>query len=98
MGKETDRRGYQPLREAIAEDLRTSRGVLCTAQQIVVVSRIHQALNLLAGLLLKKEDPIWMEDACYSGARIAFENANLNVIPVPVDDEGLSVSAGRRLC
>jgi GntR family transcriptional regulator/MocR family aminotransferase len=98
LEKEPDRRGYRPLRDAIAEYLRTSRGVRCTAEQIVLVSGIQQALDLLARLLLKKGDAIWMEDPGYFGARIAFDNAGARMIAVPVDDEGLSVSAGIRIC
>jgi GntR family transcriptional regulator/MocR family aminotransferase len=98
LKKEADRRGYQPLRDAIAEYLRTSRGVRCTAEQIVLVSGIQQALDLLARLLLKKGDPIWMEDPGYFGARIAFDNAGARIVAVPVNDEGLSVSAGMKIC
>src|SRR3984957_5917524 len=98
LNKEADRRGYPPLRYAIAEYLRTSRGVRCTAEQIVVVSGIQQSLDLLARLLLRKDDPIWMEDPGYFGARIAFENVGARMIPVPVNDEGLSVSAGTKIC
>jgi GntR family transcriptional regulator / MocR family aminotransferase len=98
LKKEADRRGYRPLREAIAEYLRTSRGVRCTAEQIVIVSGIQQALDLLARLLLNKSDPIWMEDPGYFGARIAFESVGARMIAVPVNDEGLSVSAGIKIC
>jgi len=97
LKKEADRRGYRPLRNAIAEYLRTSRGVRCTAEQIVIVSGIQQALDQLARLLLKKGDPIWMEDPGYFGARIAFDNAGARIIAVPVNDEGLSVSAGIKI-
>ena len=98
LKKEADRRGYRPLRDAIAEYLRTSRGVRCTAEQIVIVSGIQQALDLLARLLLRKGDPIWMEDPGYFGARIAFENAGAKIVAVPVNEEGLSVSAGIKIC
>jgi GntR family transcriptional regulator/MocR family aminotransferase len=98
LKEESDRRGYRPLRNAIAEYLRTSRGVRCTAEQIVIVSGIQQALDLLARLLLRKDDSIWMEDPGYFGARIAFDNVGARMIAVPVDDEGLSVSAGIKLC
>jgi len=94
LKKEADRRGYRPLRDAIAEYLRTSRGVRCTAEQVVIVSGIQQGLDLLARFLLKKGDRIWMEDPGYFGARIAFENAGARIVAVPVDDEGLSVSTG----
>jgi GntR family transcriptional regulator/MocR family aminotransferase len=98
LKKEADGRGYRPLRDAIAEYLRTSRGVRCTAEQIVLVSGIQQALDLLARLLLKKSDPIWMEDPGYFGARIAFDNVGARMIAVPVNEEGLSVSAGMKIC
>jgi GntR family transcriptional regulator / MocR family aminotransferase len=95
---EADGRGYRPLREAIAEYLRTSRGVQCTADQIVMVSGTQQGLDLLARLLLKKGDPVWMEDPGYFGASIAFDNVGAKIIPVPVDEDGLSVAAGMKLC
>jgi GntR family transcriptional regulator/MocR family aminotransferase len=98
LKKESDRRGYRPLRDAIAGYLRTSRGVRCTPEQIVIVSGIQQALDLLARLLVKKGDPIWMEDPGYFGARIALDNVGARLIAVPVNDEGLSVSDGIRLC
>jgi GntR family transcriptional regulator / MocR family aminotransferase len=98
LKKEADRRGYRPLRDAIAEYLRTSRGVRCTADQIVIVTGIQQALDLLARLLLKKGDRIWMEDPGYFGARIAFDNVGARIAAVPVDDEGLSVLAGIKIC
>jgi GntR family transcriptional regulator/MocR family aminotransferase len=64
----------------------------------VVVSGIQQGLDLLARFLLKKDDPIWMEDPGYFGATVAFGNVGAKMIPVPVDEEGLSVSAGKKLC
>jgi GntR family transcriptional regulator / MocR family aminotransferase len=98
LEKEADRRGYRPLRDAIAQYLHTSRGVRCAAEQIVIVSGIQQALDLLARLLLKKGDRIWMEDPGYFGSRIAFDNAGASMIAVPVDEEGLTVSAGIKIC
>jgi len=39
-----------------------------------------------------------MEDPGYFGASIAFESVGAKIISVPVDTEGLSVSAGLRMC
>ena len=63
-----------------------------------MVSGVQQALDLLSRLLLKHGDPVWMEDPGYFGASIAFGNAGAKIIPVPVDEQGLSVSAGRKIC
>jgi GntR family transcriptional regulator / MocR family aminotransferase len=93
-----DGRGYRPLREAIADYLGASRGVRCDPDQIMIVSGAQQALDLLARLLLKQGDPVWMEDPGYFGASIAFGSVGAKIIPVPVDEEGLSVSTGKKLC
>jgi GntR family transcriptional regulator/MocR family aminotransferase len=95
---EDDGRGYRPLREATAHYLGASRGVRCSADQVLIVSGVQQALDLLARLLLKPEDHVWVEDPAYVGATVAFSNAGAKVVPVPVDEQGLSVSAGMRMC
>ena len=91
-------RGYRPLRNAIADYLASSRSVRCNADQIIVLSGVQQAIDLLARLLLKPGDPVWMEDPGYFGATIGFNTAGAQLIPVPVDGQGLSVSAGLRKC
>ncbi len=93
-----DGRGYRPLREAIAHYLGASRGVQCDVDQVCIVSSVQQALDLLSRLLLRRDDPVWMEDPGYFGATIAFANVGAKIIPVPVDTEGLSVADGIRLC
>jgi len=98
LREEDDGGGYRPLRDAIAHYLGSSRGVSCSAEQVVIVSGTQQALDLVARLLLKPGDPIWMEDPGYFGASIAFERVGAKIIPVPVDEEGLSVSAGMKAC
>jgi GntR family transcriptional regulator/MocR family aminotransferase len=47
---------------------------------------------------LKKNDPIWIEDPAYFGARIALENVGARMVAVPVDEEGLRVAAGIKMC
>jgi GntR family transcriptional regulator/MocR family aminotransferase len=96
MLAERDPRGHLPLREALADYLGVSRGVNCAADQIVIVSGVQQALDLLARVLLKPGDRVWMEDPGYFGAVIAFRNARANIIPVPVDERGISVTIGRQ--
>jgi len=89
--------GYRPLREAIADYLRAARGVRCTADQVMVTAGSQQALDLVSRVLLDPGDKVWLEDPGYHGARGAFTAAGANIIPVPVDQDGLDVMAGRTL-
>jgi GntR family transcriptional regulator/MocR family aminotransferase len=57
---------------------------------------VQHALDVLARLLLKQGEPVWMEDPGYFGATIAFGNAGAQIMPVPLDEQGLSVSSGLR--
>lgn len=93
-----DLAGLAELREAVAGYLGSSRGVACTADQIVILSGAQQALDLLARLLIEPGDAVWIEDPGYSGAVDAFRNARARLVPVRVDVEGLDPAAGRRLC
>lgn len=87
---------FEPLREAIAEHLGTTRGVRCTPDQVIVVSGSQQGIALVANVLLDPDDSVWVEDPGYFGAHRAFVGWGAQVVPVAVDDQGLSVEAGRK--
>ncbi|HMH52480.1 MAG TPA: aminotransferase class I/II-fold pyridoxal phosphate-dependent enzyme [Candidatus Acidoferrum sp.] len=86
-----------PLREAIAAYLGLSRGVRCTADQVIVVSGVQQALDLVTRLALKRGDAVWMEDPGYPGATAAFESVGARIVPVRVGELGLDVHPGEQL-
>jgi GntR family transcriptional regulator/MocR family aminotransferase len=86
-----DPQGYEPLREAIAAHLRSSRGVVCDADQVVITSGAQQALDLAGRIFLAENDTAVIEDPCYLEARNSFSAAGARVVPVAVDDEGIHV-------
>jgi GntR family transcriptional regulator/MocR family aminotransferase len=89
-----DSMGLPALREALATHLRTFRSVVCSADQIMIVSGSQQALALSARALLAPGDAAWLEDPGYRGAREALLVAGARIVPVPVDEDGLDVAAG----
>ena len=91
-----DAAGHPPLRAAIAEYLAAARGVVGTAEQVVIVSGIRQALTVVARLLLDPGDAVWLENPGYPGLRGPLVAAGAKLVPVEVDGEGLSVGAGQR--
>ncbi len=81
-------RGFPPLRAAVAEYVRSSRGVVCSADQVLIVSGIQEGLDLAARLLLDPGDKVLVEDPGYQGAYAAFRSAGARIVPVPLDREG----------
>ena len=53
----------------------------------------QQALTLLARVVLRPGDVVAMEDPGYPPARMSFTAAGARVVPVPVDADGIVVSA-----
>ncbi|TRX15799.1 PLP-dependent aminotransferase family protein, partial [Trinickia caryophylli] len=98
-GIETTQLGYVPregneaLRRTIAEYLRMSRGVRCDASQVVVTDGTQSSLDLCARLLADAGDTAWIENPGYAGAQAAFRAADLRLVPVPVDADGLAPTA-----
>jgi GntR family transcriptional regulator / MocR family aminotransferase len=77
------------LRQNVAAYLRDSRGVRCHWDEVAITNGSQQALFLLAQLLLKPGQRVYMEDPGYPGARNAWSQAGATVIPATVDDEGI---------
>lgn len=84
--------GYLPLRQAIADYLRLLRGVRCEAEQVIIVSGTRHGLDLTARLLLTAGDTVWLEDPGYPGLRGPLAVAGAQLVPLPVDDEGIDIS------
>jgi len=90
-----DAMGHEPLRQAIAEYLTTSRGVRCSADQVAIVSGTLEALQTTARLLLDPGERVVIEHPGYTGARVVLEAVGVTLVPVPVDDDGLVVDPKR---
>jgi GntR family transcriptional regulator/MocR family aminotransferase len=89
-----DPAGYQPLREAIAHHISTSRAVRCGPRNVIVTSGAQQAFDVLFRTLLDPGDEAWMEEPGYLDVRAALIAAGAAIVPVPVDSHGLDVAAG----
>ena len=94
----SDPMGSEDFRETIAGYLRTVRAVNCEPRQIMIVSGSQQALEISARVLLDAGDSVWIEEPGYRLTQQVLALAGCRVVPVPVDEEGLNVSAGIRLC
>lgn len=90
--------GLLPFREAICAYLRTARAVRCDPSQIMVVSGSQQALDITTRVLLDPGDQVWVEQPGYALTRSILLGSGCRLIPVPVDQDGLSVSEGMHLC
>lgn len=91
-----DSLGYLPLRNAICDYISGLRGVRCDPDQVLITAGAQQALYLCAKTLLDPGESVWMEDPGYPRARLAFRSAQLRVVPVRVDCNGMNSAAASK--
>ena len=88
------KQGDENLREAVAEYLRAYRGVVCSAEQIVVGAGVEYLLGMAAGLLSGSVAAV--EEPGYDRSRTILENNGIPCVTVPLDSAGLRADALRK--
>ncbi|MSP50683.1 MAG: PLP-dependent aminotransferase family protein [Alphaproteobacteria bacterium] len=87
----SDPAGIEPLRRAIAEWAQASRGITCSAEQVVVTAGGQHGIDLVARALLVAGDVASVEDPGDPFVRTLLRGLGADVIGIPVDDEGMAV-------
>jgi GntR family transcriptional regulator/MocR family aminotransferase len=93
----SDPRGVIELRSAMADYLSRARGVVCTANQIVVCTGCAQGLSVTARVLRSRGvGRVALESPGHPEIQHIIEEAGLSTVPVAVDDDGLDIDCLER--
>jgi 2-aminoadipate transaminase len=85
--------GYRPLREFLSGKLKGHAGIECSPDEIMITSGSLQGLDLVNTLLLGKGDTVLIEKETYGGALTRLAKFGVNVIGIPLDNDGLRMDA-----
>jgi 2-aminoadipate transaminase len=85
--------GYRPLRDFLSVKLARDARMACTADDIMLVSGSLQALDLVHGALLARGDTVICERDCYEGTLNRYTRLGVNVVGVPLDQDGMRMDA-----
>ena len=92
-----DRRGASELRDALAAYLNRVRGTAAEPGDIIVCNGFAQAIDLVTQLVKSRGGRrIAVEDPGDADGRTAVRRHGLEIVPLPVDDGGISIEALRR--
>jgi GntR family transcriptional regulator/MocR family aminotransferase len=89
-----DPRGEVELRREIAAYLSIARNLHCHPEQVFITSGYISGLGLALQVLGLGGKKVWMEDPGFRVTRKGLELARLDIVPVPVDAEGINVGYG----
>ncbi|MBA3588244.1 PLP-dependent aminotransferase family protein [Methylibium sp.] len=83
--------GIAELRQLITSHLGPARGMVVSAEQVLLVAGFQQGINLAGHLFVGTNTPVVMEAPTYRGAAFLFESYGSRIIAVPVDQHGIDV-------
>ncbi|HEI8778059.1 MocR-like pyridoxine biosynthesis transcription factor PdxR [Enterobacter cloacae] len=81
--------GWYPLRQAIARYLNISRGLSCTAEQVLITSGYSGSLRLILDTLASRSDKVVFEDPGYFMGQQLLKRIVPRLHTVPVDRCGI---------
>jgi GntR family transcriptional regulator/MocR family aminotransferase len=93
-----DPRGSLLLREAIANMLRTERGVMADAANICITRGSQMAVYMAARVLVRPGDTVLIEALTYQPAISVFRECGATILPVGLDQQGVNVDDVEQLC
>jgi GntR family transcriptional regulator/MocR family aminotransferase len=85
--------GSERLRTSIARYIGIARSVRAGADDVLVTQGAQQAFDLIGRVLIDPGTIVAVEEPGYPPVRELFQSLGARVIGVPVDEEGLDVSA-----
>ncbi len=89
-------KGNDALRENLCIYLKTSRGVNCTPEQIVICAGTQFGLQIIASLLPARQYLLAFEEPGYGGMKKVFALSKFAIEPIQVLDDGMDMDAVRQ--
>lgn len=89
--------GEPDLRRQIARRVHVSRGVNCSAEQVVIQPGTQVALGNLLTLFDPSRDAVAMEEPGYDGVTTVLRNRGFKTIPLPIDPDAGRVQGPSRM-
>lgn len=89
--------GRQHERASVARHLQ-ARGLNVEAEQVLIVNGAQQGLAVMLMALLKPGDVIAADALTYSGFKVLAEALHLEVVAIPVNEQGPDLAALDKLC
>lgn len=89
--------GHQPLREAIAAMLSSTRGIAASADDVCITRGSQMGIALLARALVRPGDVVAVEELSYRPAIEAFKLQGATIVPIAIDAQGVKLEPLERL-
>ncbi len=97
FGKYSNGQGEIELREQISKYLIESRGVKCTASNIIISNGFSEAMSLVAKIMKEKYTTLAIEDPGYHIAKKIFKSFEYKINSINITSSGIDIKQIKKL-
>lgn len=91
------RQGEPSLQQSISTYLQRSRGVSCNPSQVIITCGHQYSMEIIANMFKTSSKRFAMEEPGYDGVRTIFQNHNYHLIPISLEQDGISIDSIQNL-
>lgn len=85
--------GYTPLRDRLKERMKRAGCFDENSDELIITSGAQQANELACKVLLNEGDTLFCEAPSFIGSLNAFKSYNVNLVGVPMEEDGMKLDA-----
>lgn len=85
--------GYTPLRSRLKERMKKADCFDENSDELIITSGAQQANELACKVLLNEGDTLFCEAPSFIGSLNAFKSYNVNLVGIPMEDDGMKLDA-----
>lgn len=85
--------GYTPLRSHLKERMKKADCFDENSDELIITSGAQQANELACKVLLNEGDTLFCEAPSFIGSLNAFKSYNVNLVGIPMEDDGMKLDA-----
>lgn len=86
------------FRKNMANYLNLSRGLHISSKNVLITRSTEMSIYIACRVLLQDGDKVIVANLSYYSSNMAFQEAGASILTVPIDEEGIEVSAVEKLC
>ena len=90
--------GSEFFKEKLSEYLNLSRGLPISRENLLITRSTEMSVYIASEILLSPEDTVVVASLSYFSVNMIFQKMGVNILTVPVDNEGIVVESIREIC
>lgn len=96
--KQYNQDGSEFFKKNLAQYLNLSRGLPISKNNLLITRSTEMSIYIASEILLSQGDTVLIGALSYFSVNMIFQNAGVNIISIPIDEEGIITDKVREIC